>query len=193
MQDRHSKKLVGTGHREGSLFILECLHLPFFALSVSGLANPPSLFYLWHYKLGHVSSSHLKYMLSSGLLGNVPYSDICNCKGCHLAKFKALPFCRPIKSFIHFYLIHSDIWDLSPIPSSQLRWIRVICMFCWWFYTIITGYIWWNIDQNCCIFMQNFPKWLRLNLVERLKSLDLIHQVNKLSLFLLIYLLLMAL
>ena len=46
VQDRHSKKLVGTGHREGSLFILECLHLPSFALSVSGLANPPSLFYL---------------------------------------------------------------------------------------------------------------------------------------------------
>ena len=69
-----------------------------------------SSFYLWHSRLGHVSSSRLRFLASTGALGNLKTCDISDCSGCKLAKFSALPFNRSISvSSSPFDLIHSDV------------------------------------------------------------------------------------
>lgn len=121
VQDRHSRKLIGTG----GLYVLEHLSIPpslsrvhSSALSAFHLKKQLTLFDFWHSRLGHVSSSRLKYMLSAGLLGSVPYSDISDCKGCKLAKFSALPFNKSTTvSSAPFDLIHSSVWGPSPVVS----------------------------------------------------------------------------
>jgi hypothetical protein len=77
VHDLQSKKLIGTGHRENGLYILDELKvsvpvattttvdLSFFCLSSSS-----SSFYLWHSCLVHVSSSRLIFLASAGALGN---------------------------------------------------------------------------------------------------------------------------
>jgi hypothetical protein len=65
--------LIGTGRRENELYILNelkvsvvtvvaaTIDLSFFRLSPSS-----SSFYLWHSRLGHVLSSHLRVFASTG-------------------------------------------------------------------------------------------------------------------------------
>ena len=86
-----------------------------FRLSISS-----SSFYLWHSRLGHVSSSRLRFLASTGALGNLKTCDISDCSGCKLAKFSALPFNRSIYvSSSPFDLIHSDVWGPSPIATKR--------------------------------------------------------------------------
>jgi len=69
-----------------------------------------SSFYLWHSCVGHVSSSRLRFLVSTGALGNLKTCDISVCSGYKLAKFSALPFNRSISvSSSPFDLIHSDV------------------------------------------------------------------------------------
>jgi len=126
VQDLQSQKLIGTGRRENGLYILDELkvlvaaavaattivNFSSFCLSVSS-----SSFYLWHSCLGHVSSSRLRFLASTGALGNLKTCDISDCSGCKLAKFSALPFNRSIfVSSSPFDLVHSDVWDLLLLP-----------------------------------------------------------------------------
>ncbi|OMO83306.1 Integrase, catalytic core [Corchorus capsularis] len=123
VQDRHTGKQIGIGRREGGLYVLDFLFVPQiqqnFAMSAFVLDKNSSSFHLWHSRLGHVSSSRLRYMLSVGLLGNVKYSDISDCKGCILAKFSALPFNKSTSiSNAPFDLVHSDVWGPSPVATK---------------------------------------------------------------------------
>ncbi|KAK3011673.1 hypothetical protein RJ639_010686 [Escallonia herrerae] len=71
---------------------------------------------LWHSRLGHVSGSRLKYTVSNGLLGDILYCDVSNCKGCKLRKFNALPFRKSTSvSCVPLDLIHSDVSGPSPV------------------------------------------------------------------------------
>ncbi|XP_039688543.1 uncharacterized protein [Medicago truncatula] len=98
--DPHFGRLIGTGHRQGGLYVLD--HLRAFdtaaatstteLLSSFRLNSYSSGFYLWHSRLGHVSASRLKYLSSTGALGKLQTSDISDSCGCKLAKFSALPF-----------------------------------------------------------------------------------------------------
>jgi hypothetical protein len=79
-------------------------------LSSFRLSPSSSSFYLWHYHLGHISSSHLRFLASTRALGNLKTCDIFYCSGCKLAKFSDLPFNRSISvSSSPFDLIHSDV------------------------------------------------------------------------------------
>ncbi|TXG48946.1 hypothetical protein EZV62_024821 [Acer yangbiense] len=78
--DLHSMKLIGTGRKEGGLYVLEELHVPIVAassidLSSFKLNSKSSIFYLWHSRLGHVSSPHLRYLVSFGTI-QLPLSTI---------------------------------------------------------------------------------------------------------------------
>jgi len=125
VQDLHSQKLIGTGRRKNGLYILDELKVPVAAavaatttvdLSSFHLSLSSSSFYLWHSRLGHVSSSRLRFLASTGALGNLKTYDISDCSGCKLAKFSALPFNRSISvSSSPFDLIHSDVWGPSPV------------------------------------------------------------------------------
>ena len=70
VQDLQSQKLIGTGYRENGLYILDELKVLVAAtatatttvdLSSFRLSPSSSSFYLWHSRLGHVSSSHLRF------------------------------------------------------------------------------------------------------------------------------------
>jgi len=77
-------------------------------------------FYLWHSRLGHVLSSHLRFLASTGALGNLKTCDISDCSGCKLPKFSVLPFNRSIYvSSSPFDLIHSDVWGPSPVVTKE--------------------------------------------------------------------------
>jgi len=93
--------LIGTGRRENELYILDELKVPVAAaaaaattvdLSSFHLSLSSSSFYLWHSRLGHVLSSHLRFLASTGALENLKTCDISYCSECRLAKFSALPF-----------------------------------------------------------------------------------------------------
>jgi len=77
VHDLQSKKLIGTGHRENGLYILDELKVSVpvattttVDLSFFRLSSLSSSFYLWHSCLVHVSSSRLIFLASAGALGN---------------------------------------------------------------------------------------------------------------------------
>ncbi|KAL2526980.1 gag pre-integrs domain-containing protein [Abeliophyllum distichum] len=123
-EDLQSQKLIGTGRRQGGLYVLDELKVPVAAttsvdLSSFHLSHSSSSFYLWHSHLGHVSSFRLRFLVSTGALGNLQTCDISDCSGCKLAKFSALPFNRSVSvSSSPFDLIHSDVWGPSPVPTK---------------------------------------------------------------------------
>lgn len=142
VQDPQSQKLIGTGRRRGGLYVLDELRLPVFAapsadLSSFRLCPSSSSFYLWHSRLGHVSASRLRFLSSTGILGNLQTHDISDCSGCKLAKFSALPFNRSTScSIAPFDLVHSDVWGPSPIVTKggsryYVSFIDDHTRFCW--------------------------------------------------------------
>jgi hypothetical protein len=124
VQDLQFQKVIGTGHRENGLNILDELKMSVIAtttvdLSSFHLSNSSSSFYLWHSRLGHVSSSYLRFLASIGALRNLQPCDIFYCNGCKLVKCFALPFDRSIfVSSFPFDLIHSDVWKPSLVATK---------------------------------------------------------------------------
>lgn len=145
VQDPHSGRLIGIGHRQGGLYVLD--HLRAFdtaaatstteLLSSFHLNSSSSSFYLWHSRLGHVSASRLKYLASTGALGKLQTSDISDCCGCKLAKFSALPFTKSVSvSYSPFDLVHSDVWGPSPVFTKggsryYVSFIDDYTRYCW--------------------------------------------------------------
>jgi hypothetical protein len=125
VQDLQSQKLIGTGRRENGLYILDELKVsvPTVATTVDlssfHLSPSSSSFYLWHSRLGHVSSSRLRFLASTGALQNLKTCDIYDSSGCKLIKFFVLPFNRSIYvSSSPFDLIHSNVWGPSPVATK---------------------------------------------------------------------------
>jgi len=72
VHDLQSQKLIGTGRKENELYILNELKVSVVAaiattidLSSFHLSPSSSSFYLWHSHLGHVLSSHLRFLAST--------------------------------------------------------------------------------------------------------------------------------
>ncbi|GFZ15868.1 hypothetical protein Acr_25g0002770 [Actinidia rufa] len=86
--DQVTQTQIGTGCRVGDLYILESLHIPpsssptsCTAVSSFYLYQESSPFFMWHSRLGHLSSERLKLLVKSGLLGNISVSNISECNG----------------------------------------------------------------------------------------------------------------
>ena len=96
VQDLQSQKLIRTGSMENGLHILDEVSVVVATaattvdLSSFRLSPSSSSFYLWHSHLGNVSSSRLRFLASTGALGNLKTCYISDCSGCKLAKFSAL-------------------------------------------------------------------------------------------------------
>jgi len=117
VHDLQSQKLIGTGRRENKLYILDELKVSVVAVAVTTiyssffrLSPSSSSFYLWYSRLGHVSSSRLRFLTSIRALENLQMYGVSDCSRCKLTKFSALPFNRSISvSSSPFNLIHSDV------------------------------------------------------------------------------------
>ena len=61
-------------------------------LSSFHLSHSSSNFYLQHSRIGHISSSRLRFLTSTGAFENLQTYDISYYSGYKLVKFSALPF-----------------------------------------------------------------------------------------------------
>jgi hypothetical protein len=116
VQDSWTGQIVGTARKVGRLFELTSLHFPSSSVSTLVIAASASI-ELWHSRLGHVSLPRIQTLVSKGLLGLVSSSPF-DCMPCQLGKQPTLPFnnSESIASAT-FDLIHSDVWEPSPVPT----------------------------------------------------------------------------
>ncbi|KAJ9550673.1 hypothetical protein OSB04_014718 [Centaurea solstitialis] len=127
IQDPKTKQTLGVGRRVGRVLEVVYIRIPLSSPRVVASVSPSSSLDLWHARLGHLSSSRIKMLASSGSLGHVTSSDI-SCLPCKLGKHHALPFdTNESKSFSPFDLIHSDVW--GPAPHSSMGGARYFVIF----------------------------------------------------------------
>jgi len=117
VHDRTYQKVIEIGRRQCELYVLNQFKESIVVassvnLSSFRLSSSSSSFYLWHSRLGHVSASRLKFLVSTRVMG-LDNHDISYCSDCKLANFFVLPFNKSISSSLApFDLVHSDVWDL---------------------------------------------------------------------------------
>ena len=71
--------------------------------------------------LGHTFLSHLQLLASQDYLGSIQFLKF-DCTSYHFGKQIKLPFNNSgffFSSSTSFNLVHSDIWDLAPIPTKR--------------------------------------------------------------------------
>ncbi|CAJ2647171.1 unnamed protein product [Trifolium pratense] len=114
IQEKESLKTIGSAKQVEDLYYLHLANESVQASSFSATSLPSSA--LWHFRLGHLSSSSL-----SSMHLDFPFIDVDNkatCDVCHLAKQKKLSFPSSFnKASQCFELIHFDIWGPINVPS----------------------------------------------------------------------------
>jgi GAG-pre-integrase domain len=105
-QDLVTKELIGEGHLENGLYILDS-NKSFF-----NHKKDDNLSELWHKRVGHPSDKILNSMF-------IFFKNYCSkCEVCKLTKLMKLPFCNSISnSNESFELVHSDMWGPAPVTS----------------------------------------------------------------------------
>jgi len=133
-------------------------------LSSLHLSPSSSSFYLWHSRLGHVSSYCLRFLTSTRTLENLQTCDIfLYCNGCKLAKFSVLPFNWRISiSSSSSDLIYSDVWRPSLVAIKRGSWCYVFLLM---IILIFVGFIYWNIVLNSLRYIQAFELMSKLNIL----------------------------
>ena len=107
VQDRTTKKVIGTGCKVGRLFQLDTLHVPQ-TQNICATSASASL-QLWHQRLAHTSLGKLRPLISQGYLGSISDESF-DCVSCQTAKQPALSFNKSTSfSNSSFDLVHSDI------------------------------------------------------------------------------------
>jgi len=107
-QDLSTGKGIGSGHERGDIYYLDDRVTP------TGLvAGQPDLVLLWHWRLGHPSLQKIRSVIpvesSISSLG---------CEFCELGKHHRATFSSQVNSCScsAFELVHSNVWDISPMP-----------------------------------------------------------------------------
>ena len=121
LQDILTKEIIGHGTKKRGLYYMDD-----FSSSQAHHMHHASIkkrrIWLWHRCLGHPSFSYMKYLFLD-LFSKLPDSDF-KCDTCILAKIHLVSYSTSLnKSDIPFALIHSDVWEPSPITTSfGIRW-----------------------------------------------------------------------
>ncbi|KAJ9552467.1 hypothetical protein OSB04_016512 [Centaurea solstitialis] len=92
IQDPKTKQTLGVGRRVGRVLEVVYIHIPLQSHSVVASVSQPSSLDLWHDRLGHLSSSRIKLLASSGSLGHSCLSFIT------FARMIQTQFSKPIKN-----------------------------------------------------------------------------------------------
>jgi len=96
----HTGRKIQTGRKVNDLYQLEYLYLPSSphpAMSLSVTSD------LWHRRLGHSSSSRLKTLSVSGMLGSFQFSNTNNCEIYRFVK-KLLCLSLLVTTWLHKFL-----------------------------------------------------------------------------------------
>ena len=121
LQDILTKEIIGHGTKKRGLYYMDD-----FSSSQAHHMHHASIkerrIWLWHRCLGHPSFSYMKYLFPD-LFSKLPDSDL-KCDTCILAKSHLVSYSTSLnKSDIPFALIHSYVWEPSPIITSfGIRW-----------------------------------------------------------------------
>jgi hypothetical protein len=108
--------MIGSAEQVEDLYYLNHSHKNVHVSSLSITTLPDSA--LWHFRLGHLSTSRMAYMHLE-----FPFIDVDNkatCDVCHYAKQRKLPFQSSFnKASKPFGLLHFDIW--GPIATASIH------------------------------------------------------------------------
>lgn len=127
VQDLQTRQTLGIGRRHGKLFQLIHLRLPITTAAVTSTSPSSVPFGIWHSRLGHVSLSRLRFLISKGVLGST-INEHLDCQSCQLAKQHALSFHKSTSvTSAPFDLVHSDIW--GPAPTATMGGSRYFVIF----------------------------------------------------------------
>ncbi|CAN1336555.1 Retrovirus-related Pol polyprotein from transposon RE1 [Linum perenne] len=140
VQDRRTKRRIGTGSKRGPNCILDRLESPISALGDEACSNKLSfsinsssnkLWQLWHSWLGHPHSARLMDMFKKQKLA-VPFNTknfvIPDCVDCIEAKTVALPFHSSTSTVSDMFdLIHTDLW--GPCSTTSRLGFRYFALF----------------------------------------------------------------
>lgn len=123
IQEQKSLKMIGLGESRDGLYYLtqtnkECASSNYNISSIFSSANnvhiPENA--IWHFRLGHLSSSRIALLHSQFPFIVNDSSSVCDI--CHFAKHRKLPFVHSYHKAIKcFDLIHFDIWGPISIKS----------------------------------------------------------------------------
>ena len=141
LQDLVAWKRIGLGRKRNGLYFLQestnVVKPPSFpSVAVHTVVNNTPVFYVWHHRLGHPSSSRLS-LLKNVMNDLVIPSTNEHCKVCHISKQKRLPFNTSIHlADMPFDLIHSDIWGPYHVPTiyNKKYFLTIVddCTRCTW-------------------------------------------------------------
>jgi len=116
VQNLTSWETIGVGEEKHGLFYLvqpDSVSSVSSAFSISNVSED-----IWHYRLGHLSSSRLNLLHAS--VPDISINSKHVCTICPLAKHKRLPF--PISNSVSdfpFELLHCDIWGPFSVKSNN--------------------------------------------------------------------------
>ena len=138
LQDISSGEIIGRGTKRRGLYYVDdvCASR---SLSAQGSRIKEDQIWLWHRQLGHVSFGYLAHLFPD-LFSKCKPLDF-QCETCILEKSHRVPY-LPISSrkFVHFSLVHSDIWGPAPITTtSGFRWFIIFvddCTRMTWLYLL---------------------------------------------------------
>jgi GAG-pre-integrase domain/Integrase core domain/gag-polypeptide of LTR copia-type len=139
-QDLLTKEIIGRGTRR-RLYHLDDMVVGKAHFSTSSSTNRISRIWMWHKRLGHPSFGYMKRLYPSLFFGCE--NEKFDCKTCIRAKSHRVSFPSSLnKSTKPFDLVHSDVWDPSPVNSSVgNRWFVLFidnCTRMTWLYVLKT-------------------------------------------------------
>ena len=115
IQDIQSWKTIGLAKEKGGLYLFQDTEYSADSSSVIHQANTITFEALWHFRLGHPSSSRVQVLKQDH-----PFisNDKVDCEICHFSKQRKLSF--PVSLSIsknYFDLVHIDIWGPMSVIS----------------------------------------------------------------------------
>ncbi|XP_035539890.1 uncharacterized protein LOC118344151 [Juglans regia] len=116
-QDVLSKEIIGRGTKRGGLYYLDDFDPGRAYHTHHQPSNQERQIWLWHRRLGHPSFGYLRHLLPD-LFSSLQPIDF-KCDTCIKVKSQRVSY--PIslnKTNALFALIHSDVWEPSPITTA---------------------------------------------------------------------------
>ena len=116
IQEISSLKMIGSAEKIDGLYHLILSSKLAISSSLNNVSVTIPSSALWHFRLGHLSSTRLEKLHASFPFIDVDKNSICDV--CHYAKHKKLPFNNSFNHASHLFdLVHFDVW--GPLSTKS--------------------------------------------------------------------------